>query len=125
MGSVVGPRITDRNIPGNRQPTERALGCLIEVGRAGSNQSGQAADDSRDRLQVRDEQRHLTLASRVVGRPQDRGRVDRRHHVRRERRRDQLPALLCHLEGGGDERLSRGRSDSAFRVGAAFRQGAI
>jgi len=75
MGSVVGPRITDRNIPGNRQPTERALGCLIEVGRAGSNQSGQAADDSRDRLQVRDEQRHLTLASRVVGRPQDRGRV--------------------------------------------------
>ena len=38
--------------------------------------------------------------------------MDGRHHVGCERRRDQLPALLGHLEGRRDERLRRGRSEA-------------
>src|SRR5438874_4254632 len=38
--------------------------------------------------------------------------MHRRHHVRREWRRDQLPALLGHFESRGDERLSGGSTEA-------------
>src|SRR6266850_2332346 len=46
--------------------------------------SVQRAYDLRGRTQVRDEELALPLACGVIGGAEDRRRVDRRHHVRRE-----------------------------------------
>src|SRR3989442_14127514 len=75
------------------------------------SKTSERANDLRDDLQVGDERAHLVRA-RLLGRAQDRRRMDRRDNVRRERRVDELPALPGDPEGRRDERLRRRRAEA-------------
>src|SRR3989442_4769264 len=85
------------------------------------SKTSERANDLRDDLQVGDERAHLVLAA-LLGRAQDRRRMDRRDDVRRERRVDELPALPGDPEGRPDERLRRRRAEADHDLRAQDRE---
>src|SRR5437762_7088312 len=74
-----------------------ARGCDQACRSGPLSRSAQAADDPGNRFQVGHEKLHLPLPRSLVRGPQYRRGMHRRHHMRRERRRDQLPDLFARL----------------------------
>src|SRR5207245_2775243 len=60
--------------------------------------SGGLFQEECDFLEIEDEAFELDAARFIVWRPQDGGGMDRGHHGRSERRRNELTALPCHPE---------------------------
>ena len=71
----------------------------------------------RDRPQIANEQLHLAPAHFVVGRAQDRRGVNRRHHFLRQRRRQDLSALLRHPKGLAEDGLRGSRAQADEHLG--------
>src|SRR6266542_4501626 len=78
------------------------------IGARSSANRSVRADELRDDLQIGDEGLVLRAAAHLIGRAQDRGRVDRRDAVRCQRGRYGLPPLLRHAKRVAEQRL-RGR----------------
>src|SRR5581483_5090689 len=82
----------------------------------------QSLQDGCYELEVGDEGVHLSVARVVVTLTQDRARVDRRRHVRREVRLDPAAPLLRHAELLAEQRLRRGRAQTDDDVGLHHRE---
>src|SRR5581483_11191329 len=92
--------------------SETSLSCLPFVVKSVLTTSDAKSADLRQNplsaLEVRDERPHRLLARRIVRRPEDRGRVDRRDRRHAQRRVQPLAAVLGDAEGRPEHRLRRG-----------------